>query len=328
MLTSVEDAGRPIRSAGSHFWRSTYVPESSPVTARRHPNQRPLSSLAPELRRTSVALSVRAWIRQELGSEVLRWKRLPGASTSAVHRLYLADGRSVVLRRYVSRRVLDDEPDMPRREVDALRFAAEKQLPVPEVLAVDIDGVVTGEGVPALVMTFVPGSPRAVPDLRGLATVAATIHRVDAAAFGHRYFPWYRDALTDAPAAATDPRLWSRAIEIWHTQMPAYRYGFIHRDFHPGNVLWKRRLAHIVDWANACAGPWGCDIAHCRANLIDLAGFDTADLFLRRYQELTDADYDPYWEIASVLENDPSSFDHQAVAIGETRLRPAVAQYR
>lgn len=258
---------------------------------------------------------------------MLRWRRLPGASTSAVHRLSLADGSTAVLRRYVWRCVLEDEPEAPRREVDALRFAVRNQLPVPEVLAADIDGTSVGDGIPGLLMTLVPGSPVPVPDLGDLATVAAGIHAIDAAAFAHRYFPWYREELTDAPPGATDQRLWRRAIEIWHTQMPEYRPGFLHRDFHPGNVLWKRRVAHVVDWANACAGPSGCDIAHCRDNLIHLSGFDAADLFLRRYQEVTGADYDPFWEIASVLEHSPSTFNDQRMAIRETRLRPAVARY-
>jgi Ser/Thr protein kinase RdoA (MazF antagonist) len=294
----------------------------------RHPNQRPLTSLPPEPRRTSVPVPVREWVRRELGSEVLRWRRLPGASTSAVHRLALADGSSAVLRRYVWRWVLEGEPDVPQREVNSLRFAARHELPVPHVLASDIDGTAIGDGTPALVMTLVPGAPVTLPDLSALAATAAAIHAVDASPFAYRYFPWYQGALTDAPAGATALRLWRRAIEIWHRKMPVYRFGLLHRDFHPGNVLWKRGEVHVVDWANACAGPWGCDVAHCRDNLIRLAGFDAADLFLHRYCEVTGADYEPYWEIASVLEHSPSSFDAERIAISEIRLGAAVAQYR
>jgi Ser/Thr protein kinase RdoA (MazF antagonist) len=293
----------------------------------RHPNQRPLSSLAPELRRTSVPVPVREWIRRELGSEVVRWRRLPGASTSAVHRLSLADGNSVVVRRYVWRWVLEDEPDIAQREVAALTFAARHELPVPHVLAADIEGSAIGDGIAALLMTLVPGSPVSVPNLRALADVAAAIHSVDASPFAHRYFPWYRGALADAPLGAMDRRLWRRAIEVWHSQMPTYRLGLLHRDFHPGNVLWKHGAVHVVDWANACAGPWGCDIAHCRDNRIHLSGFDAADLFLLRYCEVTGAAYDPYWEIASVLEHSPSSVDAERIAISEKRLRAAVPLY-
>jgi hypothetical protein len=50
----------------------------------------------------------------------------------------------------------------------------------------------------------------------------------------------------------------------------------------------------FVDWANACRGPWGCDIAHCRSLLIELDGIDAADRFLTAYQSLTGRAYDPY----------------------------------
>lgn len=259
---------------------------------------------------------------------MLRWRRLPGASSSAVHRLALADGRFVVLRRYVWRQFLEHEPEAPRREIDALRFARRNALPAPEVVATDVNGTSVGDGVPTLVMSLVPGRAIAVPDLPTLARIAADVHAVSASAFAHRYFPWYRDALTDPPSGATDRRLWHRAIEIWHTHMPAYSPGFLHRDFHPGNVLWKGDVAHVVDWANACAGPWGCDVAHCRDNLIQLSGFEAADRFLHCYRDVTGADYDPYWEIASVLEHSPESFNNQRLTISEARLRPAVADYK
>lgn len=294
---------------------------------RRHPNHRPTRSLPPELRRTTVPPEVRSWVYSETGAQVVRWWRLPGASTSAVHRLALCDQRSVVLRRYVWRWVLEDEPEVARREVDALEFATSTGLPAPAMLAADLDGTSVGDGVPVLLMTLVPGRAVAVPDLRNLATLAASIHAVDATHFPHRYFPWYRDALTDAPVGATDARLWCRAIDIWHTRMPEHRPGLLHRDFHPGNVLWSRGNAHVVDWANACSGPWGCDVAHCRDNLIQLGGQEAADLFLRRYREVANVDYEPYWEIASVLEHSPSSFDTERIAISERRLGPAVASY-
>ena len=44
-------------------------------------------------------------------------RRLPGASTAAVHRLDLADGSAVVLRRYVWRWALVYEPLAPQHVV-------------------------------------------------------------------------------------------------------------------------------------------------------------------------------------------------------------------
>jgi Ser/Thr protein kinase RdoA (MazF antagonist) len=270
---------------------------------------------------------VRAWVERELGAAVAAWRRLPGATTSAVHRLRLADGRSVVLRRYVWRWVLEDEPEVSQREVDALEFAAAQGLAVPEVLAADVDGSAVGDGVPALLMSLVPGRVVPLPDLRAFAGVAAGIHAVDAGSFPHTYGPWYVGTVDRAPAGASEPALWVRAIEIWRSGVPAHRRGLAHRDFHPGNVLWRRGRAHVVDWTSACAGPWGCDIAHARDNLIRLSGFEAADDFLSAYLDLTGEAYDPFWEIASVLEHSVESFTPERVAASEQRLRPAVAAY-
>ena len=222
--------------------------------------------------------------------------------------------------------MLEDEPDVFAREVEALRFARAHGLPVPEVLAGDETGTTIGDGVPALLSSFVPGHALAVPDLTDLAAVAVSIHAIDASAFPHQYAPWYAGAITDAPQGATEPALWLRALEIWHSRRPHTEHGFLHRDFHPGNVLWRRRQAHIVDWASACHGPAGCDVAHCRDNLIFLSGFDAADEFLRLYTRLSGEQLDPFWEIASVLEH--SKFPPDRIAVSEQRLRPAVAAYR
>ena len=101
----------------------------------------------------------------------------------------------------------------------------------------------------------------------------------------------------------------------------------MHRDFHPGNVLWSRgRLTGIVDWANACHGPAGCDIAHCRWNLIELSGFEAADRFQAAYERMTGHAFDPFWELGSVLEHGPSSWTAPgAVTRAERRLAAALA---
>ena len=103
--------------------------------------------------------------------------------------------------------------------------------------------------------------------------------------------------------------------------MPPYRPTFIHRDFHPGNVLWSRgRASGVVDWANACRGPRGCDLAHCRGNLIDLGGPEAADRFLAAYESFTGEAYHPYWEMASILEAGPSYWTPERLAQQEPRL--------
>ncbi len=244
-----------------------------------------------------------------------------GASSAAIHRLDLADGRRVVVRRYVWRGFLEAEPDAPGREVDALRFAHRHGLQVPAVIATDATGDDVGDGVPLILMAFVGGQPLADPDPYCLAEAAAAIHGVDAEALGHDYFRWYEDETATPPPLSVRPRLWEQAIELWRSAMPSYTDVLIHRDFHPGNVLWSRqRVTGVVDWANACQGPAGCDVATCWSNLVDGAGRDAADAFLHSYAAITGDVLHPFWRMASILEAGSRHWTSENLAKAEPGL--------
>nr|AIA18022.1 Phosphotransferase enzyme family [uncultured bacterium] len=80
---------------------------------------------------------------------------------------------------------------------------------------------------------------------------------------------------------------------------------FIHRDYHPVNVLWQEgKVSGVVDWANACRGPAGVDLGHCRVELAQLYDVATADAFLEKYQRLAGAEfsYQPYWDILALFD--------------------------
>lgn len=272
-----------------------------------------------------VPAAVLAWVEAVTGHRVARWARLPGASSTAVHRLVLDDGTTVVLRRYVWPGFLDDEPIAPQREVDVLGFLAASTLSAPSLIAADVDGSVIGDGIPALLMSRLGGRPIAVPDPVRLAEAAASVHATSADGLGHSYFRWYdRDTPRPVPARSGWPELWEAAFALWCDGMPAYRPMLTHRDFHPGNVLWTRgQLSGIVDWANACRGPAGCDVAHCSANLIALAGPAAATEFVAAYEAITGEQHHPFWEVASVLENEPATWDRR-LASDEARLATAL----
>ena len=290
--------------------------------APRHPNQRELVSLPAELRRTTVPQVVRDWVRRTTGKSVERWRRLPGASSSAVHALTLSDGDVAVLRRWVWPRVLQDEPVIVRRELDALAVAGRAGLPAPAIIAADPGGVEIGDGVPALLMTRCPGQALEQPDLQRLAELAAAIHDVDAPDFAHDFFVWCEDALTEPPPTAVDVAMWREAIRLRATAMPEFRPTFIHRDFHPGNVLWRyRSVSGIVDWALACRGPWECDVATCRSNLEGLAGIAAADEFLQRYEATTRRTFNHYWDLNYFLENEADHWTPVEVQRAEPFLR-------
>lgn len=252
-------------------------------------------------------------------------RRLQGASSTAVHAIYF-DGRTrLVLRRYVWPGFLEDEPMAPRREVDALCLADAKALPAPRVVSADLAGHEVGDGVPTILMTFLGGRAIAVPDMALLAQLAASIHATEPGKFGHDYFPWYVGTMSEPPPATRRPALWRDAIALRKDAMPSYEPTFVHRDFHPGNVLWSRgRASGVVDWANACRGPRGCDIAHCRANLLALAGRQAADEFLAAYVSLTGELYDPYWDLASIIEHGPEHWTEERLAVSEPFLARAV----
>jgi aminoglycoside phosphotransferase (APT) family kinase protein len=293
--------------------------------AWRHPNHRQVSSLPVELRRPAVPDHVRAWVARQTVGPVVGVRRLAGASSAAVHALYLADGNRLVLRRYLWPGFLDDEPLAPQREVDALSFAGVHHLPAPALVAADITGGDIGDGIPALLMTCLPGRAVPNPDVVMLAETLAAIHDTDPAAYPHHYFAWNQEGTTRPPAGAARPRLWERAIALWHNATPSYRPVLIHRDYHPGNVLWRRRaLSGVVDWVNACRGPIGCDLATCRGNLVDLVGPVVADRFVATYTALTGEPLHPFWEMAGILEGDYADATAAELARQEASLARAV----
>jgi aminoglycoside phosphotransferase (APT) family kinase protein len=255
-------------------------------------------------------------VRQVTGSKIVAVRRLPGASSTAVHGVVLASGETLALRAYVWPGFVADEPKAPQREVDALTWAADAGLPVPRVIASDPTG--QDAGVPVLLMELIRGRAQSRPKIEVLAELAAQIHAVNADGFGHEWFPWCRDTSTRPAVGARDPHVWERAQELWREPPPPVRPTFIHRDLHPGNVLWLRgRPVGIVDWANACRGPIGVDIAHCRWNLDDWAGEAEATAFVQAYERRTGTAHHPYWDLATILEDDwdlgrPAEHVHRA----------------
>lgn len=296
------------------------------MSAWRHPNQRLPADLPAELRRAPVPDHVREWVGRATHSRVRSVRRLPGASSAAVHLVLLADGPPVVLRRYVWERFRIDEPEAPAREVEALDYAHRHGLPVPAVIAADSSGVEVGDGVPVVLMSRLAGRAVPSPDVRALAALAVRVHSVSGGGFGHRYFPWCRETSTAPPRACRRPEVWELALRLWRSAEPPYEPCLVHRDFHPGNVLWSRgALTGLVDWANACRGPAGIDIATCRWNLHDWAGEAAATAFVAAYEEMTGVRHHPYWDVAKIVEDDWDRIDSpERVLAAEALLEQAV----
>ena len=75
----------------------------------------------------------------------------------------------------------------------------------------------------------------------------------------------------------------------------------LHRDFHPGNVLWRRgTVTGVVDWQGACTGPAVADVAHCRVNLLT---FGTAAIqrFTVLWQQAAGTAYHPWADVVTII---------------------------
>jgi aminoglycoside phosphotransferase (APT) family kinase protein len=246
------------------------------------------------------------------GAIIRRVEALAGGTSSAVHAVdvELAGGPTarLVLRRFVRADWLAAEPDLAAREAAALTIAAGSSVPTPSLVAVDPDG--DGAGDPAVLMTRLPGvvdwNPTEVETyLRGLAEALPPIHEA-VVGDGPRppdYAP-YAVAMHRAPSWAAQPDAWLRAIEVLEGPLPTGEKSFIHRDYHPGNVLWHGgAVSGVVDWVNASVGsPWA-DVGHCRCNLASEVGPAAADRFLECYRVAAGRhdDYHPYWDIVAVI---------------------------
>jgi hypothetical protein len=139
-----------------------------------------------------------------------------------------------------------------------------------------------------------------------MAEALLPIHAIEVGDFPWAYFPYHDISRLEPPNWSTFPELWEKAIErVAGGTRPAARDCFIHRDYHPNNVLWMDgRLSGIVDWVNACRGPAGIDVAWCRQNLAQLYGVEAADRFLEFYQSLAGAgfEYQPFWDLIALIE--------------------------
>ena len=248
-----------------------------------------------------------AWAGAWLGGPVISARALRGGMSSAVHLVTVRrpDGRraQAVLRRYV--RPDPDELDPAAREARALRLAGAAGVPTPALLAVDPDG--TQAGVPALLMSRLPGRVDWWPsDLdRWLERLAALLPRIHGTALPPgeavpRFAP-YRQENYRPPGWARYPRVWERAVEISRGPAPDLPAVLLHRDFHPGNVLWRYgRVSGVVDWLGACSGPAPADVAHCRINLLAM-GAEVASRFTVRWEQVAGATYHPWGDVVTVV---------------------------
>lgn len=259
----------------------------------------------------SFGLSALQWLSREsaIFTTALEIARLSGSTSSSVYTVRAKSDSSprCVLRVLDNAAWLAEEPDLAAHEAAALREAERAGLRAPRFVAIGEDDV--GFGAPAVLMTFLEGRVELRPGnvrtwLAALAGELAQIHQHRATNLAWRWHSWVRRDALAVPGWTAQPTLWERAIAHWLSGEPSFDAVFIHRDYHPTNVLWQgEEISGVVDWINACRGPAGADVAHCRTNLAMTFGADAAVQFLALYSVANPAfRYDPYWDIDSLLD--------------------------
>ncbi|CAM5545621.1 phosphotransferase family protein [Streptomyces avidinii] len=241
----------------------------------------------------------RSWVEKGLpGAERIdRAVRLRGGWTSQMRRLDLDGGpggrRSLVLRSFVKPFYLRHAEGLLTREATILRLLGDTDVPAATLVAVDATAQYCDH--PSLLMSLLPGAVRL--DDRGaedraelLARQLLGIHRLPVPA--HRrprtYQAWASPERVTPPAATERPELWRRAVDAIRRDAPAHQGCFLHRDFHPGNVLFAGtgadlRISGVVDWVETSWGPADLDVAHCSTALALLHGVSAGMAFADRY---------------------------------------------
>ena len=103
----------------------------------------------------------------------------------------------------------------------------------------------------------------------------------------------HREADAVVPPRGADAVAWAAATDAIRKPAPRHEGRFLHRDFHPGNVLFDvpsrngagLRISGVVDWVQTSWGPADLDAAHCSTNLALPHGPAWGPRFAEAYEE-------------------------------------------
>ncbi|MFB9906964.1 phosphotransferase family protein [Allokutzneria oryzae] len=295
-------------------------------------------------------MNTHRWVERNLppGDRIRSTEALRGGWTSRMWRLDI-EGRgspySLVLRSFVKPFYVRHALGLLTREADVLRLLADTDVPAARLHGVDASAEHCDH--PSLLMSLLPGSIRLDENdvdrkITLLARQLVAVHRLHVAesARPRTYQAWTDPDRVRIPEDTTRPVLWRRAVEVIRRDPPAYRPCFLHRDFHPGNVLFTGHgadlaITGVVDWVETSWGPADLDVAHCSTAIALLhgvpAGMRVAEQYLAAGGALSEDPSDHlYWRLLDALAFAP---DAEKVAVpwrevGRTDLTPAVLACR
>jgi aminoglycoside phosphotransferase (APT) family kinase protein len=250
-----------------------------------------VSSAAATLTSTDVPLDALRALVAPVGRASVA-ERLTGGLFATTYRVHLDDGRRVVVKTAPTAddRLLTHERDLLRIEALVYELAADRALPVPQVLLADWSRMhLPGD---AVVVTHLDGVPRAEAQLepdasaraqRGMGGVLAGLHAIVGAEFGYPGRPSLQAATWRAAFTAlvetllADARHWSVDVPADEVRAALARHAgalddvavpaLVHTDLWPGNVFVDPatgELTGVIDTERALFGD----------PLVDLVGMD------------------------------------------------------
>ena len=251
---------------------------------------------------------------QELapGGQLAYTRRLRGGLGAKMHLLAVerADGTrfKVTLRRFV-RAHPSSAPERVAREFEVLRLVERAGIPAPRPLLLDGEGRFFG--VPAIVLTYLPGrgfyaatgSGIWAEDLAGalVRVHCVTPDRFDLSGLHVQLRDQIREAIQSKreELMAGGDELRQEVQAVLESEMDSIEWVkpcLVHDDYYPGNTVWYRgRLAGIIDWTDAELGDPRTDVAQCRLDLVVSHGVDVAESFLHAYERLTPRPLPDLW---------------------------------
>lgn len=250
------------------------------------------------------------WVEYDLDGELVSAKPLKGGISSRLTLIEVksrnGDTREAVLREYTDTEWLDTEPDIALQEAENLKQAEELSVTTPKLIAFDHKGETATH--PSLLMSKVEGQITLNPIdrnkwIKQLALILVRIHEFKNPQVTHTYFRYFDPEKTVKAGWSSRPEEWKKAFRYMNNfEQPTAEQVFIHRDFHPTNVLFENDgVSAVVDWTDACLGAKQLDIGHCRWNLAMMYGQESADLFLKSYKIASpDLEYVPYWDLEAI----------------------------
>ncbi|MEX1196174.1 MAG: aminoglycoside phosphotransferase family protein, partial [Dehalococcoidia bacterium] len=236
------------------------------------------------------------------GGRLVRRRRLPGGLGCRMDVLEIERGDGsrwkVSLRRFVQPDHDHSTPERVEHEYEVLRLLETNGVAAPRPVLLDARGEFFG--VPAIVLTYLPGRPLfATRNIggwtKGLAGALRTVHavtpeRADLSRLRvqlyddirERIVEWIQGIKGEPLAAEIQPLLLARLSTI-----DVAPESLIHDDYWPGNTVWYRgRMAGIIDWSSAKVGDQRVDVAACRIDLALSHGVEVADAFRDDYERL------------------------------------------